>query len=105
MDKWLQQLHFVIKAKAYLTGELAMRALAKKQVYYAIIALDTSIHHLQSIQERLRYYQIPYIVTLTKSQLSEITGMKQVVMIAITNPNLAKTLQEKETFYEKNSHD
>jgi len=103
MDKWLQQLHFVIKAKAYLTGELAMRALAKKSVYYAIIASDTSINHLQSIQERLQYYQIPYIITLTKAELSQLTGMKQVVMIAITNSNLAKTLKEKEPFYEKNS--
>ncbi|MEY3610000.1 MAG: hypothetical protein RLZZ264_521 [Bacillota bacterium] len=103
MDKWLQQLHFVIKAKAYLTGELAMRALAKKSVYYVIIASDTSMNHLQSIQERLQYYQIPSIVTLTKTQLSQLTGMKQVVMIAITNLNLAKTLKEKEPFHEKTS--
>lgn len=103
MDKWLQQLHFVIKARAYLTGELAMRALSKKQVHYVIIASDTSINHLQSIQERLHYYHIPSIVTLTKSKLSELTGLKQIVMIAITNSNLAKTLKEKEPFYEKNS--
>ncbi len=103
MDKWLQQLHFVIKARAYLTGELAMKALAKKRVYYVIIATDTSINHQQSIKERLQHYQIPWIVTLTKSQLSDLTGMKQVVMIAITNPGLAKTLLQKEASYEKNS--
>ncbi len=103
MDKWLQQLHFVIKAKAYLTGELAMRALAKKRVYYVIIAADTSIHHQQLIKERLRHYQIPWIVALTKLALSELTGIKQVVMLAITNANLAMTLKEKETVYEKNA--
>lgn len=96
MDKWQQQLHFVMKAKAYLTGELAIRALAKKQVHYVIIASDTSLSHQQSIQERLRYYQIPWIVSLSKSELSELTGKKQVIMIAITNPNLANILKQKE---------
>jgi len=96
MDKWRQQLHFVVKAKAYLTGELAMRALAKKQVHYVIIASDSSLSHQQSIQERLHYYQIPWIVSLSKSELSELTGKKQVIMIAITNPNLANILKQKE---------
>ncbi len=105
MDKWLQQLHFVIKARAYLTGELAMRALSKKQAYYAIIASDISTNHLQSIQERLQFYKIPSIVTLSKSALSELTGSKQVVMLVITNSGLAKTLKEKEPLYEKNSSD
>ena len=80
-----------------------MRALAKKQVYYVIIASDTSLSHLQAIEERLRHYHIPWIVTLNKLELSILTGKKQVVMIAITNNNLAKTLIEKEKLYEKNS--
>lgn len=96
MDKWLQQLHFVIKAKAYLTGELAMRALAKKQVHYVIIASDTSMMHQQAILERVKYYQIPWIVALNKEEMSNLTGKKQVVMLAIINENLAKTLQQKE---------
>lgn len=102
MDKWLQQLHFVIRAKAYLTGELAMRAFKVKRVHYVIIATDISIHHREAIIERLTYYQIPYRIILTKDDLAKLTQKKQVVMLAITNAQLALALRQKETTYEEN---
>lgn len=102
MDKWQQQLHFVIKAKAFLTGELALRALKTKRVHYVILATDTSPSHRQSILERLNFYQIPYRITLTKENLATLTQKKQVVMLAITNQQLAQSLIEKETTYEEN---
>lgn len=101
MDKWQQQLHFVIKAKAFLTGELAIRALKTKRVYYVILAEDTSPTHRQTILERLNFYQIPYRVALTKEVLATLTQKKQVVILAITNQQLAQSLIEKETTYEK----
>ncbi|MFZ9139791.1 MAG: hypothetical protein ACO207_05055 [Bacilli bacterium] len=103
MDKWFQQLHFVMKARTYLTGELAMKALSKKKIYYGIIASDTSESHLRSIEERLRFYQIPWIVTLSKSIMESLTHKKQVVFIGITNADLANILKEKESYHEKTS--
>ena len=93
---WLQHLHFVMKANAYLTGELALRALSRRQVYYAIIAKDTSLSHQQMLIERLTYYRIPYRIFLDKKTMNQLTKKDQVVMIAITNPQLAKTLKTKE---------
>jgi len=98
---WLQHLHFVMKANAYLTGELALRALSRKQVYYAIIATDTSQSHQQMLIERLTYYRIPYRIFLDKKIMNQLTKKEQVVMIAITNPQLAKTLKSKEIANEK----
>jgi ribosomal protein L30E len=95
------QLQMTIKAKTYLTGELAMRGLANGKVKYAIIAKDTSLSHRQSIQERLTYYRIPFIVRLSKLQMTQMTKKDQVVMIAVTEPNLARLLKEKESYYEE----
>ena len=102
---WLQHLHFVMKANAYLTGELALRALSRKQVYYAIIASDTSLSHQQLLIERLTYYRIPYRIYLDKKTMNKLTKKEQVVMIAITNPQLAKTLKTKEIADEKQTTD
>jgi ribosomal protein L7Ae-like RNA K-turn-binding protein len=101
MDKWQQQLHFVIKAKAFLTGELAIRSLKTKRVYYVILAEDVSASHRQTIIERLDFYHIPYRIALTKDMLATFTQKKQVVMLAITNKQLAQSLIEKETTYEE----
>jgi ribosomal protein L7Ae-like RNA K-turn-binding protein len=103
LNPWLQHLHFVMKANAYLTGELALRALSQRKVHYAIIATDTSVNHQKQLVERLAFYKIPYVVTLTKEVMSVLTKKKQVVMIAITNANLAKTLKQKESLHEKTS--
>ena len=100
-NPWLQHLHFVMKANAYLTGELALRALSQRKVHYAIIASDTSVNHQKQLIERLTFYRIDYVITLTKDIMSQLTKKKQVVMIAITNANLAKTLKQKETHDEK----
>ena len=102
---WLQHLHFVMKANAYLTGELALRALSQKQVYYAIIATDTSVSHQQKLIERLTYYKIPYRIFLDKRTMNMLTKKEQVVMIAITNAQLAKTLKTKEFTNEKQTTD
>ncbi len=102
---WLQHLHFVMKANAYLTGELALRALSRKQVYYAIIATDTSLSHQKMLLERLTYYRIPYRIFLDKKTMNLLTKKDQVVMIAITNPQLAKTLKTKEIADEKQTTD
>ena len=102
---WLQHLHFVMKANAYLTGELALRALSRKQVYYAIIATDTSLSHQKMLLERLTYYRIPYRIFLDKKTMNLLTKKEQVVMIAITNPQLAKTLKTKEIADEKQTTD
>jgi ribosomal protein L7Ae-like RNA K-turn-binding protein len=93
---WMQQLHFVIRANAFLTGELAKRALAKKRIYYMIIATDTSSSHQALLVERLAYYQIPYTIALTQNVLSELTGKKQVAFLGVSNASLARTLKEKE---------
>jgi len=103
LNPWLQHLHFVMKANAYLTGELALRALSQRKVHYAIIATDTSVNHQKQLVERLVFYKIPYVVTLTKEVMSVLTKKKQVVMIAITNANLANTLKQKESLHEKTS--
>lgn len=95
-NPWLQQLHFVIRARAFLTGELAMRAFSSHRVYYVIIATDTSLAHRTTLIERLDYYHIPYTIALTKQTLSVLTKKKQVAFLAVTNPSLAKTLKEKE---------
>jgi ribosomal protein L7Ae-like RNA K-turn-binding protein len=102
---WLQHLHFVMKANAYLTGELALRALSRKQVYYAIIATDTSLSHQKMLLERLTYYRIPHRIFLDKKTMNQLTKKDQVVMIAITNPQLAKTLKTKEIADEKQTTD
>ena len=101
-NPWLQQLHFVIRANAFLTGEIAKRAFMKKQVKYVIIATDTSANHQQLLIERLTFYRIPYVIRLTQTDLTKLTKKKQVAFIAITNVDLAKTLIEKESSYEKN---
>lgn len=93
---WLQHLHFVMKANVYLTGELALRALPRKQVFYAIIAKDTSLAHQKMLIERLAYYHIPYRIFLDKAMMKSLTKKDQVVMIAITNKQLAKSLKLKE---------
>lgn len=98
---WTMQLQMTIKAKAYLTGELAMRGLANGKIKYAIIATDTSSAHRQSIEERLTYYHIPFIVRLSKVQMTQMTKKDQVVMIGVTESNLAKLLKEKESYYEE----
>lgn len=100
-NEWLSQLHFVMKAQCFLTGELALRALVKKHIHYAILARDTSVAHLQDLTERLTYYKIPFVIRLDKLTMATLTKKKQVVMIGITNHHLAKTLIEKETLYEK----
>jgi hypothetical protein len=94
-----------MKANAFLTGELALRALSKNQVYYAIIASDTSLSHQQLLIERLTYYRIPYRIYLDKKTMNKLTKKEQVVMIAITNPQLAKTLKTKEIADEKQTTD
>jgi ribosomal protein L7Ae-like RNA K-turn-binding protein len=94
-----------MKANAYLTGELALRALSRKQVYYAIIATDTSLSHQKMLLERLTYYRIPYRIFLDKKTMNLLTKKEPVVMIAITNPQLAKTLKTKEIADEKQTTD
>jgi hypothetical protein len=51
--------------------------------------------------ERLTYYRIPYRIFLDKKIMNQLTKKEQVVMIAITNPQLAKTLKSKEIANEK----
>jgi hypothetical protein len=94
-----------MKANAYLTGELALRALSQKKVYYAIIATDTSLSHQKMLMERLTYYHIPYRIFLDKKTMNQLTKKEQVVMIAITNSQLAKTLKTKEIADEKQTTD
>jgi ribosomal protein L7Ae-like RNA K-turn-binding protein len=101
---WMQQLHFVIRAQAYLTGELGKRALSTKKVHYMIIASDTSLAHQTLLIERLNFYKIPYVITLNQATLNQMTKKKQVAFLAITNASLAKTLIEKETPNEKNTN-
>jgi ribosomal protein L7Ae-like RNA K-turn-binding protein len=90
------QLQLIIKARAFLSGELAMRALAQGKVHYAIIAADTSLPHQNRIIERLTYYKIPYVIRLTKALMSQMIHKDQVVMIGVTDASLARLIIEKE---------
>ncbi|NLM44659.1 MAG: 50S ribosomal protein L7ae [Clostridiales bacterium] len=92
-NKLLSMIGFAYKAGKVVSGQDPTKlALRKNNIKLLIIAEDASDNTKNRFINSARYYHIPYIICLTKEELSMSIGLRIRSVIGILDENIAKGL-------------
>lgn len=95
MNKILSLLGFAQRAGKIVSGEQGVViALRKYQVYYLIIAADSSENTQHKFQTLANNYQVPFHIIGTREQIGRAIGKAQRSVVGITDRQFSKTIRQ-----------
>ncbi|MDD8048826.1 MAG: ribosomal L7Ae/L30e/S12e/Gadd45 family protein [Thomasclavelia sp.] len=77
------------------TGDILIKNIRKRSVYFVIIASDASENTKKKISDKCKFYNINYIIEGTSFELSKAIGKENRMAVGITNRGFTKKLKEK----------
>lgn len=93
-NRCLQQLGLARRASALLVGTDAVLAgLAAGSALQVWLAVDAGTNVTKKIRDKCAFYHKPLVQLLSRKELGEALGRSQVVVVAVTNPGFAASLQ------------
>lgn len=96
INRQLSMIGLAAKANALVSGEFAVeRSVKKYKAILVIIATDASDNTKKKFCDICKYRNIPTVFLSNKEELGRILGKQYRAVIAITDKNFAKALQEK----------
>lgn len=95
MNNLIQLLGLAKRANKLISGEsLVLSEIRAKRAYVIIMTIDAAPNLKKKITDKCRTYQIPLIQYGTRNELGKAIGKEERVVLAITDPGLAKIMIE-----------
>ena len=95
MNNFLSLLGLASRARKIVTGETLIKKIRTNAIYLVIIASDASDNTKKKFIAKCTSYNVDYIVTSSREELSSAIGKNNRVALGIQDAGFAKSLKEK----------
>lgn len=95
MNNFLSLLGLASRARKIVTGETLIKKIRTNAIYLVIIASDASDNTKKKFIDKCTSYNVDYIVTSSREELSSAIGKNNQVALGIQDAGFAKSLKEK----------
>ena len=95
MNNFLSLLGLASRARKIVTGETLIKKIRTNAIYLVIIASDASDNTKKKFIDKCTSYNVDYIVTSSREELSSAIGKNNRVALGIQDAGFAKSLKEK----------
>ena len=90
-DKMLNLLGLALRAGKLITGEeMTIKSIQKNEAVFVLCATDCSTNTKEKLENKCRYYEVPFLVHFTSEQISQAI-VKSRSICALTDRGFAKS--------------
>ncbi|MCI0183626.1 L7Ae/L30e/S12e/Gadd45 family ribosomal protein [Sulfoacidibacillus ferrooxidans] len=94
-DELLGLLGLASRARGLVSGDdICMRHIRARTAYYVILTTDAGKNGAKKIQDKCRFYGIPFSVVLARDVLGSAIGKEERTVVAITDEKFANKINE-----------
>lgn len=92
-EKWMSLLGLATRARKTVSGEeLVIKEIKHARAKLVIISKDASSNTLKKLQDKCKFYKVPYLFVESREQLGHAIGKEARVVVTLTDEGFAKKL-------------